>query len=140
MREIGSVVIPNPPDSDYVYYVLDGQQRITSLYVSVKGCAVNLGNETTEDYSSITVDLTAEDDDRIVYATPDAEVLNPDSSISLSSLVSSDILPLVEKYGAYIKKIDDYRKLLNGQYRFSKIDFEDATINVATEVFTRLNI
>ena len=129
---------PTIPDPKGVTEQLSWDELVAAI--SVKGCAVNLGNETTEDYSSITVDLTAEDDDRIVYATPDAEVLNPDSSISLSSLVSSDILPLVEKYGAYIKKIDDYRKLLNGQYRFSKIDFEDATINVATEVFTRLNI
>lgn len=139
MRKIGSIVIPNPPDSDYVYYVLDGQQRITSLYASVKGCIVDLGNGATEDYSSITIDLTAEGDERIVYATPNSEVLDPSSSISLSDLIYSKVKPLVEKYGSYIDTIDEYRQLLIGQYKFSKIELEDANINVATEVFTRLN-
>lgn len=139
LKKIGSVVIPSPPDSGFVYYILDGQQRITSLYVSIKGCVVELPNGNIEDYGTLTVDLTADGDDRIVYEKPDG--LNPNTSISLSSLINSDLTTLFSKFSSkpeLLTVIDTYRKSIDS-YRFSKIELEDADINVATEVFTRLN-
>ena len=139
LKNIGSVVIPDPPENGFVYYVLDGQQRMTSLYVSIKGSKITRSNGTKEDYGTITVDLSAEGDQRIVY--PTSEELNPATSILLSELITSPMAPLFSKFGSneeMINKIDKYRKELDA-YRFSKIELEDADINVATEVFTRLN-
>lgn len=139
LKKLGDVVIPNPPDSGFVYYILDGQQRITSLYVSLKGCKVDLGNDSFEDYGTITVDLNAKGDERIVYSNPDE--LDPNASLALRDLINLDLVDLFNRFNErqeLISRIDTYRKSLES-YRFSKIDLEDADINVATEVFTRLN-
>src|SRR5215210_3098158 len=40
VRNIGSAKLPDTPPGDFTQYVLDGQQRLTSLYASVKGLEV----------------------------------------------------------------------------------------------------
>ena len=37
IRNIGNIELPDPDHGDFVEYVLDGQQRITSLYAVRKG-------------------------------------------------------------------------------------------------------
>ena len=45
----------------------------------------------------------------------------------------------MSKYNDYIDAIDAYRKAVQ-TYQFSKIDVKNAPIEVATEIFTRINI
>ncbi len=40
MRNIGNFELPEPPSGDAIQYVLDGQQRITSLYAVRKGARI----------------------------------------------------------------------------------------------------
>ncbi|EDP95167.1 DUF262 domain-containing protein [Kordia algicida OT-1] len=47
-REIKDLNLPEEPESNYYSFILDGQQRITSLYVALKGKTIN-----KTDYSSI---------------------------------------------------------------------------------------
>ena len=47
-REIKDLNLPEKPESNYYSFILDGQQRITSLYVALKGKTID-----NTDYSSI---------------------------------------------------------------------------------------
>ncbi len=40
IRNIGGCTLPEPPEGDFVEYVLDGQQRLTALFASLKGLEV----------------------------------------------------------------------------------------------------
>jgi hypothetical protein len=51
-REIEDLNFPKDPESNYYSFILDGQQRITSLYVALKGKTINDTN-----YSSICYNL-----------------------------------------------------------------------------------
>ena len=56
MKNIGNVDLPDVPKGDFIYYVLDGQQRITSLYAIRKGIRITKeGNEI--DYQDISINL-----------------------------------------------------------------------------------
>jgi uncharacterized protein with ParB-like and HNH nuclease domain len=41
VRRIGGVELPEPDEGDFVDFVLDGQQRLTSLFASLKGVKVS---------------------------------------------------------------------------------------------------
>lgn len=51
-REIEDLNFPEKPESNFYSFILDGQQRITSLYVALKGKTIN-----DTDYSSICYNL-----------------------------------------------------------------------------------
>ena len=40
VRNRGGVELPPTPPGDYVHYVLDGQQRLTSLFATIRGLKV----------------------------------------------------------------------------------------------------
>lgn len=57
--------MPNTPEGDFIQYVLDGRQRMTSLYASLKGVIIKRETK-DEDFSKIYVDLLASEDEDIV--------------------------------------------------------------------------
>ena len=71
VRNIGDIDLPETPDGHVVQYVLDGQQRMTSLYVSMKGAKISNDGGNIIDYSEIYVDFTAEQDEPIVITDID---------------------------------------------------------------------
>lgn len=140
LKKIGAMDLPDPPESGFVNYVLDGQQRITSLYASAKGLKIKRASGQEEDFSEITVLLSANDDERIVYSS--AEGLDPNDCISLRDLRGMSLTDIFERFSdnkAYINKIDTYRRNLES-YKFATIELGNANLDVATEIFTRLNI
>ena len=131
VKNIGSIDLPDIPDSDYVNYVLDGQQRITSIYASITGAKVDI-----YDYSQIYVDLTAAEDEPIV--TLNIDNLRNDEYISLKDVYKLDLRAVMSQYYSVYEKIHAYHeKLIN--YTFSGVEIEDSSLNIATEVFTRIN-
>ncbi len=56
VRNIGDAKLPETPAGDYAQQVLDGQQRLTSLYASVKGLKVSRDG-VDEDFRDLFVDL-----------------------------------------------------------------------------------
>ena len=77
VRNIGGDTLPDTEDGDYVNYILDGQQRVTSIYASIKGLrAVKRNDGKLEDFSKIYVNLSAKEDDKIITI----ETNNIDSS------------------------------------------------------------
>ncbi len=53
VRNIGDAELPETPLGDFVQYVLDGQQRLTSLYASIKGLKVPR-DERVDDFQTMT--------------------------------------------------------------------------------------
>ena len=64
VRDIGGAELPETPPGDFIQYVLDGQQRLTSLYASVKGLEVQR-DERTDDFSEMYVDLAATGEEQV---------------------------------------------------------------------------
>ena len=131
VKSIGAIDLPDIPDSDYVNYVLDGQQRITSIYASITGAKVGV-----YDYSQMCVNLTAAEDEPIVVLN--TEELENDKYIPLKDIYKPDLRIVMSKYAEVYEKIQEYNKRLT-TYSFSGIEIEDSSLDVATEIFTRIN-
>lgn len=134
VRNIGGLALPDSPTNDFVNYVLDGQQRITSIYACLKG--VTIGNA---DYSKMYINLIASEEDSIVIL--DLGDLNVDEYISLKDLLEGNMSVIFSRFGAkpaIIDKITEYKERIN-KYSFSVIELQDAPLDIATEIFTRIN-
>ena len=58
VRDIGSQVLPYPEAGESVDYVLDGQQRLTSLYACLKGASIKReDSKKVDDFSKIYINL-----------------------------------------------------------------------------------
>ena len=68
-RNIGNADLPEPRPGDRVQYVLDGQQRITSLYAVQKGLIQTLDNKEI-DYKDICINLDVDPEE-----DPDGEII-----------------------------------------------------------------
>ncbi|MGN0409299.1 MAG: DUF262 domain-containing protein [Lachnospiraceae bacterium] len=134
VKNIGGLSLPDSPVNDFVNYVLDGQQRITSIYACLRG--VTIGNA---DYSKMYINLIADEDDSIVIL--DLGDLQSDEYISLKELLEGNMSMIFPRYGSkpdIVDKINDYKERIN-KYAFSVIELQDAPLDIATEIFTRIN-
>ena len=135
MRNIGNIALPEPPAGDSVQYVLDGQQRMTSLYAVRKGVRITRDNREI-DYTDIAIDLSkSTDDDEIVLFDDSRDRGN---CVSVHMLLTADMETLVEKFKPYITKLDSYKTMLKA-YNFSVIEIDEYPIDIACEIFTRIN-
>ena len=141
IKDVGNLKIPETPDGTKVEYVLDGQQRITSLFAAYRGARIKkTGEKKVTDYSGIVVNLDknlAENDDQVITAEPTGEkyislsnVLNfsVDKWRELSGEFSDDELELIHAYSTAFKT-----------YEFSTVVLRKEDIDSAIEVFTRIN-
>lgn len=138
VRNIGNIELPEPQDGEFVNYVLDGQQRITSLFAALKGQTIERDNGKKEDFSKIYIDLSAEGDENLVIVDVAGK---PDgTTIKLTDLMFEKGKVIYNTYPEqYHVKIDRYKEILQS-YQFKGINLKNAEIDVATEVFTRLNV
>lgn len=135
VKDLGGVELPPVPDGDFAEYVLDGQQRMTSLFCALKGVQINRGKK-VDDFSEIYIDLNADEHQQIVLT--DISELEEGSYIKLKDLISFD-LNFLQKYQQFFPKITEYSQTLQG-YNFSLIEVKEAPLDVATEIFTRINV
>jgi len=134
-KEIGNVKLPDPPKGDAVMYVLDGQQRITSLYAVRKGVRFTKeGQEMDCRRISINLALDPEGDEQVVTIDPPERV----PYITVHGLLNGTVTEFSRDYPAFLERIDVYRKRLTG-YNFPTIVIGECPIDVACEVFTRIN-
>lgn len=135
-RNIGNINLPDTPSGEPVLYVLDGQQRITSLYAVRKGAIVTReGEEINYGDICILLDPDPDSDEQIVITEP------PETGayISVYRLLNSDLTELLENYQIeHIKKIDIYKRRLT-TYDFSTIVISNYPLDIACEIFTRIN-
>ncbi len=137
IRNIGNFNFPDTPEGNTVQYVLDGQQRMTSIYVALKGAKIKDESGSTTDYSEIYVNLAAQPGDTLVLT--DKTEFEDKPLIRFVDLLGGSLSFLFEGYRDYIDVIEMYRKAVQN-YQFSKIDVKNAPIEVATDIFTRINI
>ncbi len=137
VRNLGRLGFPEADRGDQVNYVLDGQQRLTSILAALYGLKVNIRDGTEKDFSSLIVHLNRTDDDSPVVRT---DIPDEDGAICL---------PLAQiwsrqgkEFDACTDKIREVRDMLSDQlrtYDIPKVTLYDAEISVATEVFSRIN-
>jgi hypothetical protein len=135
VRDIGNINLPEPPKGDAVHYILDGQQRITSLYAVRKGAIITREGEQI-DYKEVTINLQLDpnDSDQIVFVEAPEGV----ETISVHKLLNGTVTEFAKDYLSHLNKIDTYRSRLLG-YDFSTVVIEDYPIDIACDVFTRIN-
>lgn len=137
VRNLGNISLPEPNHGEYVNYVLDGQQRLTSLFAALKGVSIKEEDGKTSDYSEIYIDLLASSDEDIIII--ETEGRNQTDIIKLTDLMKGSLTKLAAYPEKHHKQIEHYKDVLTG-YTFSIINLKNAPIDVATEVFTRLNV
>jgi hypothetical protein len=135
VRNIGNINLPEAPKGDAVQYILDGQQRITSLYAVRKGIRITREGEEI-DYRQVSIDLEQEpsENDQLVFVDPPEDAI----SISVHKLLTGTVTEFAKNYAPYLEKIDVYRGRLMS-YDFSSVIIEDYPIDIACDVFTRIN-
>ena len=136
VRNIGGFVLPAPDEGDFTELVLDGQQRLTSLFAAMKGEKVTKDDGHVDDFSQIYVDLQATGDDPLIVI--DIAGKDPKSIITLRDLLYGGLMQLAAYPQQYHGKLDEYRNRI-ASYNFSLISVKDAPLDVATEIFTRIN-
>ncbi len=138
IRNIGNISLPVPKDGEYVDYVLDGQQRLTSMFASFKSLNIQRADAKDEDFAEMYINLDATIEEEIVTTeiNGDAEDLH---YLKVSDLIYGGIKYLSSFPEKYLEKIDMYKTRIKG-YNFPVVQIKEAPIDVATEVFTRLNV
>lgn len=136
-KEVGNHKLPDTPKGDYVQYILDGQQRITSLYAIRKGIRITKDGKEV-DYRDIFINLDTdpENDEQMVVT----ERQDGKRYLSVHRLLTSQVTDLMDEFPnrETLKQIETYKnKLVN--YDFSTITIKDYPIEVACEVFSRIN-
>jgi len=140
IKNIGNLELPVIPDDIKVQYVLDGQQRITSLYAAFLGAQIQKeGEKKITNYANIFVDLEGDienNDNQIVVSEEPKTIF-----ISLHEILNfnDNLLEIKEKYSdEHFKKIHQYSQAFS-TYDFSTIVLRKEDIDSAIEVFTRIN-
>lgn len=140
IKNIGNLELPNIPDDIKVQYVLDGQQRITSLYAAYLGANIQKeGEKKITNYADIYVNLDAdiEDDEEqiVVFEKPEGNYITLNQVLNFND----NLLMIKENYSDHhFKLIHQYSQTFT-TYDFSTIVLRREDINSAIEVFTRIN-
>lgn len=140
IKNIGNLEIPETPDGTKVQYVLDGQQRITSLYAAYLGAEIKkTGEKKVTDYKEIVVNLDSDiedNDEQVITAEPICK-----NYISLSDVLNfmDKMTDIKDRYSEEdFKKIHSYSRAFD-TYDFSTVLLRKEDIESAIEVFTRIN-
>lgn len=130
LRTVDYLSQPSVDDSRSYSLIVDGQQRLTSLYVVVNGLSIE-----DEDYRKIVVDLAPRDPHKIFqYREPDNK-----RWVSIRDLMNNDFtiynsLPSDEHKERFARCFQ-----LMSNYPFSVVEVRDMDIEQAVEIFERIN-
>ena len=135
VRNLGGANLPETPPGDFIQYVLDGQQRLTSIFATLIGAKVKREYR-IDDFSEIYINLEASEDEEIVVSNKDG--LDDKSSVKLTSLLYGGLQYLASFSKEYLEKIELYKRNIE-TYPVPSVLIRDVPIDVATEIFTRIN-
>ncbi len=141
IKNVGNLDIPDTPDGVKVQYVLDGQQRITSLFAAYLGAHIQkVGEKKITDYGNIVVNLDVDindNDEQVITEEP----VN-DKYLSLCDVLNFSYTKAKELSGRFseeeLERINDYSTAFK-TYEFSTVVLRKEDIDSAIEVFTRIN-
>jgi len=126
-RDIAELGLPKPDKYEKIVFILDGQQRLTSLYVTVKGLTLY-----GRDYKKICFDL---DEKVFVDRTPDNQRF-----VSVNDLLSNECYTEVYEGLTPDRKKVIYECLQRfNNYPFSAIDVRDKELDEVCDIFERIN-
>ena len=141
IKNIGNLNLPDTQQGTKVQYVLDGQQRITSLFAAYRGAHIQKkGEKKINDYSQIIVHLDEhmeDNDGQIISVEPtggkyislhDVLDFSFTKAKELSEQFSDTELDIINNYSTAFKT-----------YEFSTVVLKKEDIDSAIEVFTRIN-
>lgn len=137
VRDLGNIKLPDPKEGEIVSFILDGQQRITSLFATLKGLTIVRSGGNVEDFAELYVDLKAKPDEQIVVT----DITNREASdcIRLTDLLYGGLGKLTAYPTEYHPALEEYKQRIQS-YDFSIVEVRDVPIDVATEIFTRINV
>lgn len=131
LKKIGGAVFKETKDGEYVYYILDGQQRMTSLYLALEGVKIDKHN-----YKEIYIDLDKDIDSDDEICTLE----QTEKSITFYDLINGRITSFSKNFDdKTVEKIEDLREHLKS-YEFSTIEIENQPMEKIAEIFTRINV
>lgn len=137
VKKITGHVFPQAKEGYPVNYVLDGQQRLTSIYACLKGELIFNGVAEV-DYSKVFLKLDEADDDDNWVVT-NASALQEDAYISISELFTPNYPALQKKYGDLrFRMICELTEILK-TYPIPTVELTGASLSEATDIFTRIN-
>lgn len=137
VRDIGNLELPEPVKGDFVNFVLDGQQRLTSLFASLKGLTIERDGGRFDEYSNMFIDLKAEEDEQIVFVELENREIG--TYIKITDLLYGGLTFLASFPFEHLKLLEEYKKRIES-YLFSVIIINEAPLEIATEIFTRINV
>ena len=144
VKDVGNISLPATPDDRQIEYVLDGQQRMTSLFAAYRGAKIpRPGTKQITDFADIYVDLDPsllDDAQIVVHELPE----EPHKCVSLKDVLSLNReieKRLVADHGLSDDDLDiaDQYKQAFATYDFSLVTLTREDIDSAIEVFTRIN-
>jgi hypothetical protein len=135
-KEIGHHKLPETPSGDYAQYILDGQQRITSLYAIRKGLRITKdGKEIDYRDIYINLDYDVSIDEQIAVTQQDEKK----NYVSVHDLLSKNMHMLFKGLSdEKAELVENYKNKLT-TYDFPTITIKDYPIEIACDVFTRIN-
>lgn len=136
IRDIGRIKLPPPTKGEKVNYILDGQQRITSLYAAFKGEIIKQNGKAL-DYRRIYIQLDEQIDEEELVITKIED--DTKQYISIHDLVEQDLKKWNKYDESYHDLLKEYRHRIVS-YTLSIIEVENAPLDLATDIFTRINI
>lgn len=136
VKDIGNHSLPETPRGDYAQYILDGQQRITSLYAIRKGLRISKdGKEINYRDIYVNLDYDPLNDEQIVTSQKDEGNIY----VSVHDLLTQKIVELFKQAGqSKADIIEEYKTKLT-TYDFATITIKDYPIDIACDVFSRIN-
>ena len=142
IKNIGGFDLPETPLGRNVQYVLDGQQRITSLFAAYLGEKIQkAGEKKITDYKDIVVNLEEnleEKEKDIVTVKDEAEIYIPLHDVLNFDYQMGNELEQRGFEKSQINKISAYSSAFK-TYAFSTVTLRQNDIESAIEVFTRIN-
>lgn len=142
VRDIGNIKLPETPTDTRAEYVLDGQQRMTSLFAAYRGTKITRVSTSKEiDFEQIYVNLDPDlpSDEPIVVVNPSA----PHRCVQLKRVLIFDFptIKAMETEGFTPAEMEHSSKLHKAftTYEFSQVTLTREDIDSAIDVFTRIN-
>ncbi|EHG7891809.1 DUF262 domain-containing protein [Citrobacter braakii] len=136
VKDIGNHSLPETPKSDYAQYILDGQQRITSLYAIRKGLRISKdGKEINYKDIYVNLDYDPLNDEQIVTSQRDDDK----AYVSVHDLLTQKMGDLFRQVGMDKSDLVEEYKTRLTTYDFTTITIKDYPIDIACDVFSRIN-
>jgi hypothetical protein len=123
----------------YIDFIIDGQQRLTSLYGLIKGIHEAIDFNSNIDFRKIYFSVNRKDENRFYY------LRRYDASrgdyIPVQDIIQDTPLRLKHRFNLNNQKLKDIRQLKNRiqSYRFHFIYIETNSIDEVRETFVRIN-